>query len=260
MNNPKVSIIIANYNNKTFIPECINSLREQTYKNIEIIFFDDFSKDNSIDIIKNYNEVKIIQNIEKTQIGSFNQIKAFKEAYKLSDGEIVLLLDSDDYFHKTKVEEVVNFFSNNKNIKIAFDYPIIRKNKNFTKIRKKRKILKNFWPYIHPTSCISIKSDNFNEILESVSMKSYPDVWLDFRLCIYSKYICNKIHVLNKNLTYYRQVDTNVSSKFKFLSNNWWKRRMEAHHYLVDFFHLKNIKHKKNLDYFLTKIYNLFLK
>ena len=79
MNNPKVSILIANYNNEIFIPECINSLRKQTYKNIEIIFFDDLSKDNSIIKIKEFNEVKIIQNIEKTKIGSFNQIKAFEE-------------------------------------------------------------------------------------------------------------------------------------------------------------------------------------
>ena len=52
MNNPKVSILIANYNNEIFISDCINSLRKQTYKNIEIIFFDDFSKDHSIDKLK----------------------------------------------------------------------------------------------------------------------------------------------------------------------------------------------------------------
>ena len=260
MNIPKVSIIIANYNNEIFISDCINSLRKQTYRNIEIIFFDDFSKDNSIDKIENFNEVKIIQNKEKTENGSFNQIKAFEEAYKLSEGEIILLLDSDDYFHETKVEEVVNFFSNNKDAKIVFDYPITINDKKFKSINKKKKIFNNLWPYIHPTSCISIKSDVFKDILESVSMKIYPDVWLDFRLCVYSKYILNKMNILNRNLTYYRQIETNVSSKFKFLSNNWWKRRMEAHYYLIYFFKVKKIKHKKNLDYLLTKIYNLFLK
>ena len=67
------------------------------------------------------------------------------------------------------------------------------------------------------------------------------------------------MYIINKNLTYYRQIDTNVSSRFKFLSNNWWKRRMEAHNYLIYFFIIQNIKHKKNLDYFFTKIYNLFI-
>jgi glycosyltransferase involved in cell wall biosynthesis len=260
LNNPKVSILIANYNNEIFISECIDSLKKQTYKNIEIIFFDDFSKDNSIDKIKNFSEVKVIQNLKKTETGSFNQIKAFKDAHKLSEGKIVLLLDSDDYFHETKVEEIVNFFNNNKNAKIVFDYPITINNKKKINIKKKKKLINNLWPYIHPTSCISIKSNAFNEILKMISMKLYPNIWLDFRLCIYSKYILRNMHILNKNLTYYRQIDTNVSSKFKYLSNNWWKRRMEAHNYLIYFFKKQNIKHKKNLDYFFTKIYNLFIK
>ena len=260
MNNPKVSILIANYNNEIFISECINSLRKQTYKNIEIIFFDDHSIDNSITKIKDFNEVKIIQNIEKTEIGSFNQIKAFEEGFKLSEGKNILLLDSDDYLHETKIEEIINFFNNNKSAKIVFDYPIVRKDKKFTRVKKQKKLFNSLWPYIHPTSCISIKSDNFKEILEAVSMKLYPDIWLDFRLCIYAKYILKKTHLLKKNLTYYRQHETGISSKFKFLSNNWWKRRMEAHYYLIHFFNKQDIKYKKNLDYFITKTYNLLLK
>ena len=260
MNNPKVSILIANYNNEIFISECINSLRKQTYKNIEIIFFDDFSKDHSIDKIKDFKEVKVIQNIEKTKMGSFNQMKAFEEGFKLSEGEIILLLDSDDYLHETKVEEIVYFFDNNKNAKIVFDYPIITKNKKNIDIKKKKKLFNSMWPYIHPTSCISIKSDNFKKILEEVSIRLYPDIWIDFRLCIYSKYILKKMYILNKNLTYYRQVDTNVSSRFKHLSNNWWKRRLEAHNFLIYFFNKQNIKYHKNLDYFFTRIYNLLLK
>ena len=260
MNNPLVSVLIANFNNEQFISECIDSIRKQTYKNIEIIFFDDHSKDNSINKIKSFKEVKIIQNKVKTKIGSFSQIKAFEETYKLSKGEIILLLDSDDYLHANKIKEIVKFFYNNKDAKIVFDYPIITKNKSFTKIKGKKKFFNTLWPYIHPTSCISIKSDNFNKILKSISKKLYPNIWLDFRICIYAKYVLNKIYTVDKNLTYYRQIETSVSSKFKFLSNNWWQRRMEAHDYLIYFFEKQNIKYKKNLDYFFTKIYILLLK
>ena len=52
MKNPLVSILIANYNNAKYIADCINSLKKQKYKNIEIIFFDDNSKDESINEIK----------------------------------------------------------------------------------------------------------------------------------------------------------------------------------------------------------------
>ena len=76
----KASIVIANYNNSNFIEECINSINSQTYKDIEIIFFDDNSKDNSIDIIKKFTNIKVIQNKIQTKYGSLNQMNAFKKS------------------------------------------------------------------------------------------------------------------------------------------------------------------------------------
>ena len=95
MTNTKVSILIANYNGEKFIPDCINSLKEQTYKNIEIIFFDDLSKDDSINEIKKFKNIKIIENKIKTDIGSFNQMNAYKKGFELSTGEIILFLDTE---------------------------------------------------------------------------------------------------------------------------------------------------------------------
>ena len=260
MTNPKVSILIANYNHAKFIEECICSLRNQTYKNIEIIFFDDFSKDNSIDIIKKFTEVKVIQNTKRTEIGSFNQIKAYEEAFKISKGEIIFFLDSDDYFHKDKVEEIVKYFNNNKEAKIVFDCPLIKKNKKITIIKKRERKFNKLWPFIHSQSCITVKRKNFKNLLEATSKKSYPDIWLDFRIIVYSKYILKKLHVIDKNLTYYRQIDNNISSKFKHLSNMWWKRRLQAHKYLENFLIENHIKYEKNLDYYITNIYNKFIK
>ncbi len=260
MNNPKVSILIANYNNSRFIEECINSLRKQTYRNIEIIFFDDFSKDDSINTIKKFTEVKVIQNNRRTEIGSFNQINAYEEAFKFSRGEIIFFLDSDDYFHKDKIEKIVNYFKHNEDAKIVFDYPLIKNNGKITTIKRKKKIFNKLWPFIYSQSCISIKRENFKDLLEATNTKSYPDIWFDFRINIYSKYILKELYVLDKNLTYYRQIDGNISSKFKHLSNRWWKRRLQAHEYLKNFLNSHNIKYKNNLDYLITKIYNLFIK
>ena len=58
----KASVVIANYNNAKYIDDCINSINSQSYKNIEIKFFDDNSKDNSIETIKKFENVKIIEN------------------------------------------------------------------------------------------------------------------------------------------------------------------------------------------------------
>ena len=260
MKNPLVSIIIANYNNARYIADCINSIKKQSYSNQEIIFFDDNSNDESIKEIEKFEKIKIIKNKEKTSIGSFNQMKAFKEAYKLSNGEIIFLLDSDDYFHEKKIEEVVKFFNENKTAQILFDYPIINKNNKKLIIKKNKKIIFKLWPYIHPTSCISIKKENFESIFETISLKKYPDVWIDFRICLYSKYFLNNFYTINENLTYYRQIETGVSSKFSYLSKNWWKRRLQAHNYLIHFFNIKKISYKKNIDYYITKICNLFIR
>ena len=66
----KASVVIANYNNAKFIQDCINSLNSQTYKDIEIIFFDDNSSDNSIEIIEKFKNIKIIKNKIQTKFGS----------------------------------------------------------------------------------------------------------------------------------------------------------------------------------------------
>ena len=50
----KASVIIINYNNAKYIDKCIKSVLFQTYKNLEIIFVDDGSKDNSLDIANRY--------------------------------------------------------------------------------------------------------------------------------------------------------------------------------------------------------------
>ena len=68
MKNIKASILIANYNNAIFIKDCIQSLKKQTYKNLEIIFFDDNSKDNSLKEIKKFSKIKIICNKKKKSI------------------------------------------------------------------------------------------------------------------------------------------------------------------------------------------------
>ena len=155
--NPLVSVLIANYNNSPYIQHCINSLNSQTYRNLEMIFFDDNSSDNSIDIIKQFSNVKVIENKIQTKFGSLNQLNAFKEAVKISEGDLIFLLDSDDYFKVEKIEKVVDYFNNNKNAKIVFDYPLIVENNNIYSKETKFRFFKTYWPYIHPTSCISIK-------------------------------------------------------------------------------------------------------
>ena len=256
----KVSVLIANYNNQRYIKECIDSIKRQSYNNIEIIFHDDLSTDNSIKIINKYSDLKIIRNKKKGKYGSFNQMNAYKRAFKKSSGDIIFFLDSDDLFKKDKIKIVVNEFLNNKRISSIFDLPIhMYKNKNKI-IRNKNKIIPSFWPYIPPQSCIAIKRNDFKIMINKIDNNFFPDIWMDFRMAIYLKYVKKRFFILEKNLTIYRQSSEMISSKFIFLSLNWWKRRAQANAYVRYFFLKNKIKYKKNFDYFLTRSINFFIK
>ena len=255
----KASVVIANYNNAKYIEECISSLNSQTYNNIEIIFFDDNSKDNSLENIKKFKNIKIIKNNSQTNFGSFNQMNAFKKSIELSTGDIIFLLDSDDFFHKDKIKKIVNEFTVNKNKMIIYDFPIILRNNLKIYQKKKKSFFKTYWGYIHPTSCISIRKKFINEVFKTTLNNEFPNIWLDLRILLFSKYK-NNYDIIFDNLTYYRQSDENVSSKFKKYSRSWWIRRNEAHDYYFDFMKKNNLKFKKNFDYYVTKIINKLMK
>ena len=254
----KASIVIANFNNAKYIQDCISSLKSQTYNNVEIIFFDDNSKDNSVEIIEKFEGVKIIKNNIQTQYGSLNQINAFKRAVEISTGDIIFFLDSDDFFNINKVEKIIKLFLSDSNKMIIFDFPIILKDEKKIKQKKVKNIFNTYWGYIHPTSCIAIRKSFINKVFNSIHNDRFTDIWLDLRILLFSKYV-HTYHTINENLTYYRKTEENVSSKFKKFSKSWWRRREEAHNYFFDFIGKNNIKRKRNLDYYITNLINRFI-
>jgi glycosyltransferase involved in cell wall biosynthesis len=258
--NMKASVLIINYNNKKFIQRCLNSVMCQTYKNFEVIFFDDNSSDSSLDELKKFKNIKVIHNKKNGKHGSFNQINGYQKAFKKSNGDIIFFLDSDDYFFKNKLSIIMNKFKNNNSLDIIFDLPVIHKKNGKVKKKIPFEIIKNYWPYFPPQSCISIRRSLMSKIFSSVNFKIYPDIWLDFRIAIFAKYIANKFFVFNKNLTCYYQSNNSESSKFKFLGKTWWFRRKQAHNYIKFFFKNNSICYKKNFDYYLTYAVNFCIK
>ena len=136
---PKVSVLVVNHNNAKFIPQCINSIINQTYSNYEIIFFDDNSKDESLKIIKELHWKKnfiLIQNKKNSQFGSFNQMNGYYQALKKSKGEIIFFLDSDDFFHPNKIKVITEAYKNNVTKNVIMDMPIYK----YPKKNKKKKL------------------------------------------------------------------------------------------------------------------------
>ena len=259
--NPLVSVIIVNYNNAPLLDQSVKSILCQTYKNIEIIVVDDKSTDNSIDELNKYKKkIKIIKNKKKKRQGSYNQFNSYYNGYLRSKGKYLFFLDSDDYFKKNKVQYLVNQFKQTK-ANLIFDLPIIKFKKKivFSKFKQKRFIFSG-WPRFSPQSCISIKKKYAKEIFNNVRLYKFESIWLDFRIAIYHFLKNKELFVLNKHLTYYRQLDNSASKNFKTLSKNWWFRRVQAHEF-VDFFSIKLNQNKKmNLDKFITKLVIFFLK
>ena len=99
---PKVSIIVNNYNYARFVSEAIESALAQTYPNVEVIVVDDGSTDNSREVIARYQDRVITVLKENGGQGS-----ACNAGFAASSGDRVLFLDSDDLLEPGAMETVV---------------------------------------------------------------------------------------------------------------------------------------------------------
>ena len=122
----KVSVIIPVYNSSKHIKECIESVINQTYKNIEIIVVDDASSDNSTEIIKNINDSRINILQLKQNVGVAT---ARNKGIKESTGDYICFLDSDDYWALDKLEKQVKFIETNNYTFIYAGYEFLKNNK-----------------------------------------------------------------------------------------------------------------------------------
>ena len=113
MEQPKVSVIIPVYNSEKYIARCLDSVIEQTYKNIEIIIINDGSKDKSKEILDEYEKKypNIIRHIEQENKGV---AKTRNYGIKIANGNYITFIDNDDYIDKDYIETFVNVLKENE--------------------------------------------------------------------------------------------------------------------------------------------------
>jgi len=261
------SIIITNYNKSNFILESVRSCLKQTYKNKEIIFFDDKSTDNSLKIIKNFKKknkynFRIISNLNKKKnFATFNHIFAVKKGLSKAKGKYIFLLDSDDFFHQDKLKEIIKTFEQNKTHKFILDQPMLKFKKKIIKKNYKYRLSKNKWPKFPPTSCMCFEKKTLKAVIKKISFKKFPTLAIDFRLAVYYSLILKKFRIYKSHLTFYRQVEDSMDSKYvKFRSKEWWSRREEAFEFLNLILKNNRLPINKSLDFFITKLFNKILK
>lgn len=111
-NEPLVSIIIPVYNAEKQIGTCLDSIIQQTYKNLQIILIDDGSTDNSFSMIQEY--VKDDSRIVCIQQENQGSVSARKRGLDIAVGDYIEFVDADDYIENDTVSELVRIMQDEK--------------------------------------------------------------------------------------------------------------------------------------------------
>ena len=131
--NFKISIITVTLNSSKTLLECLSSVSEQTYANIEHIIVDGNSIDNTLELIKSTNN-RVSKVISESDNGIYH---AMNKGINVSTGDIVGFLNSDDkFYNKYSIELIVNSFINEKHIDCVYG--------NLIYVNQQNKITRNW--------------------------------------------------------------------------------------------------------------------
>jgi len=112
MHDPLVTVIIVNWNGRHLLEDCLGSLSKISYKNLEIIFVDNASEDNSVAYVKkNFPKVRLIQNTTNLGFAEGNEV-----GFKKSKGEAILLLNIDTIVEKNIIDALIETLYSDENI------------------------------------------------------------------------------------------------------------------------------------------------
>jgi glycosyltransferase involved in cell wall biosynthesis len=162
----KVSIITATYNSSLTILDCIKSINDQTYNNIEHIIIDGLSFDDTLSLIKSVPN-RVTKVVSEKDKGIYD---AMNKGISMSSGEIVAILNSDDiYASNDIIEKIVKQFQKYNNLGILYgDLHYVKKD-NIDIVVRRWKSIKYYKEYFedgnvppHPSTFI------FREIYENI--------------------------------------------------------------------------------------------
>ncbi|MBQ9297865.1 MAG: glycosyltransferase family 2 protein [Clostridia bacterium] len=213
----KVSVVIPMHNSSKHIEECIDSVINQTYKNIEIIVVDDKSSDNSISIVKNKNDDRIKLIELKENVGA---AKARNKGIENAPGDYICFLDSDDYWKEDKLEKQVKFMEGNDYTFVYGGYAYLKKGRMRTahvpKSMNYKQLLKNHAIF---TSTVMLNMEHLKK--EQIYM---PDIKRGQDMATWWHILKNGItaYGIAEVISIYRVGEKSLSSnKFKAVRRTW---------------------------------------
>ena len=247
--NPLISVIVNCHNGELYLKKSIKSIISQSYKNWEIIFFDNKSTDNSKKIIKKFEDHRI----HYFRSNKFlNLYQARNLAVEKAKGKYLCFLDVDDYWTKDKLKKQINFISNNKEYKIVYS-------NYFCKIEKKKQFFQKYKSGTLPKGyitekllkdyCVGILTLMIDrDVFNYYKFKNSYNIIGDFDFIIRAS-LKFKIGCIQEPLAYYRIHNSNYSEKKMDLQIN------EHKHWI-----LKNEKVMKNFSISIDSLKKRILK
>ena len=204
-----ISVIIPYYKKKEYIISSINSVLNQTYKNLEIIIiYDDLNKEdlNLLKKIKKKDKrIKIY--INKKNLGAG---RSRNKGIKLSKGVFVAFLDSDDLWKKNKLKKQIFFMKKNGINASHTSYTIINSNNKIVGSRNAKdmsyKLLLKSCDI--GLSTVVLKKEIITSKIKFANIKTKEDYVLWLKITFNN----NKIFALKDNLTKWRKLENSLSS------------------------------------------------
>ena len=254
---PKISVIVPVYNVEKYLKECLESIINQTFKDIEIICINDGSTDNSLDILNQYaekdNRIKVITQSNQGLSAARNT------GIKYANGEYISFIDSDDYIDTSLYETLVKYlpaemicfnaqaFGDNF-IPEKMQKNLICKINGLAKISDKSIFKTNVYAWNKLFKTDIIKKYNL-EFPNGLYFEDFVFLW-DYMLKIKTAYYLKN----NKAFYYYRQRSTSIMSTCHSRSID----HLYAWHNLYERLKTQNIlkKHKKSI----TKLFEMYYK
>lgn len=235
-----VSIVTVSYNSEKTIEDTIKSVLNQTYKNLEYIIIDGDSNDKTVEIIKSYENIFLDKGINFKWISGKDKgiYDAMNKGIKISKGEIVGIINSDDWYEKDAVEKIIEKYSIEKFDMIYGDIRIIGENRKFIKKAKLTKIVTTrHWN--HPTTFIS--RNVYNEIqykLESINddldlilkIRKIPD----YKITIINETLANFRMGGISNTKDFKKVIKNIKNRNNIYKNNGYSKLYYLDNFIIE--------------------------
>lgn len=244
--NKKINIYVPTYNSELTIKKSILSILKQSYKNITVTVIDNFSTDNTINILEKIDDKRLRIIRRKKNYGILNNLNY---SYNIAKGEYAAVYHSNDQYHKNIIKKQLNVLKKNPEVKITFTNAfILNKDRNYInvlqdKVKSKVKysfneIFKKLLKHHNFFVCQSafFRPDFYKKNIKRwdyrFGMSSDLDLWLRFL-------IKSKVIFLNEVL-----VKTTIGkNQASFVEKNKLTR---SDFFKVIFFYLKKNKVKLN--------------